>query len=305
MLLRTLHDPQPAPGRLVWVDGQFLPSASPLFTHAEWQGAQLLGFGIPLIAHGTTARQLPYYFASLSTQLSLAKLPFPAGLSSEVLEKAIATLLNRNRHFSTTLLLLEAYLHYERDLLGFENATTSLAISSLPSGCATYVEPERPVFLEFYKERQMPIGPAAGIRWLANPVEWYAEHYAARFGRDYGILLNAKGRVAGISGRMLYIYTPEQILVTPPVEEGAVDDPIRLMIARTAPLSKRVVAVEEHPLMPKQLLEAEQIFLASTWYGLERVVGIGNYWRYKTDVTPPLTDMLNRVYFPERVGQTQ
>ena len=158
------------------------------------------------------------------------------------------------------------------------------------------------MFLEFYKERQMPIGPAAGIRWLANPIEWYAEHYAARFGRDYGILLNAKGRVAGIPGRMLYIYTPEQILVTPPVEEGAVDDPIRLMIARTAPLSKRVVAVDERPLMPKQLLEAEQVFLASTWYGLERVVGIGNYRRYKTGVTPPLTDMLNRVYFPERVG---
>lgn len=103
---------------------------------------------------------------------------------------------------------------------------------------------------------------------------------------------------------MLYIYTSEKMLVTPPVEEGAVDDPIRLMIARTAPLYKGVVAVEERALMPKQLLEAEQIFLASTWYGLERVVGIGNYPRYMTGVTPPLTEMLNRVYFPERTART-
>ncbi|PIE84302.1 MAG: hypothetical protein CSA07_02885 [Bacteroidia bacterium] len=295
MALRRSRPPRPQPS--VWLDGRYIREDEAIFDLPTFLTASSVGFTFPLHAYGTTARHPARYYDRLMENLRLARLFAPPYLTEAAFAQAITDLLNKNRMFQSVALTARIMLRYQVDTLGLRIPTTSLMLTcrmlehrGFPHHAKTY--------LNTFRAMRRPLLHWDGLAWTGDPLAWYARQFAQSKGEIAALIINDQNRVVGTADHTLYILPRDSVtLLTPPVDEGAVYDPIREIIPLLLP--ELGLSLREQPLSEAEVENAEEVFLASTVEGLIPLVGV-NDRRFTSSIAPRLTPLLNQSYFPEQ-----
>ncbi|PID90326.1 MAG: hypothetical protein CSA97_03475 [Bacteroidetes bacterium] len=296
MALKKRRPARPEP--FVWLDGRYIHEAEPFLNLSDFQTASSIGFTLPLHAYGTTARHIDRYYERLVENLRLGKLYAPLYLTEEAFGQAITDLLNKNRMFRSVAITAYLMLRYEVDTIGLQIPTTSLMLTCRMLEASGY--PLHPkAYVNTFRAMRRPLLHWDGIAWIGDPLRWYAMHFAQRKGDKTMLLINDENRVVGTPDHTLYILPNGGggALLTPPIEDGAVYDPIREIVPLL--LRELGLTVEEQPLSEADVESAEEVFLASTVDGFIPLVGV-NFRRFTSSLTARLTPLLNHSYFPEQ-----
>lgn len=282
----------------VWLDGQFLPRDAPVFNLPDWLSALQASVSLCVCAYGTSARQFTSYYEVFAQHIELLRLPTPPYMSCDGLAQIICNLLNKNRYFGFTRITMVAFLQYRPDaLLPVEYPTTSLFIYADPPRKGLYTHPDKGIFLGYNADYRRPCNRYSNVRRLGDPVFWDAGEVKLRKGLGDNLLLNESGNVVQSIQRTLYM-VKEHSIYTPPLSDGVQHDPIRRFIPELVQ-RLNIYEVQERSLTKRDLLKADEVFLASTAYGIEGVTGIEGH-RYTTYVAKSLVKHLNRLFFPDQ-----
>ncbi len=254
------------------------------------------GFKVNAVACGSQLRQFNAYYALLLDHLEKAKLFPPPYLNENTLEAATEKLLQRNRFYKRTLVEIYAVLRYENTALDTQIPTTTIALCSKRE--EEWIYPTRKAeVIGIYTKSRRDIHGWQGIQWLSDPLVWHAQNYAKRIGINHDLLLNNEGRIADSTAGAPYFQMDKNTIVTPPLEEGATEDPIHKNIAWLA--QSLGFRVEQDSITPQDMQRVQGALLASTRHGIIPLVGIGSH-RFHPSLGKKILPHLNRYYFPDQ-----
>lgn len=123
------------------------------------------------------------------------------------------------------------------------------------------------------RPRWNPAGFVPAVKFASNAEIRVAKREAEEAKAYEALLLNPAGNLAEGSSSNVFL-VKEKRLITPDLASGILDGVTRSIILKLA--SKAHVAVEERPVLPSELYEADEVFLASTLKEVVPVVRIGD-----------------------------
>lgn len=284
------------PEPLVWLDGQFLREGEAFYSVAQLRDALQCGLQMEVVASATTLREFARYYERLLEHLRNAKLPIPPYISERALGEAIIKLLHRNRYFQRARITITATLSQEfEDIIG-RVPTSSIMVSAIPVPEYTYTAPSK-TYLHIHNRTLRHTDNWQGISWVGDPVTWYAKQHARDVLLGESLLLNQDLRIADSTCGTPYLILNAHTIITPPISEGVVYDPIREVLPHVA--QHEGYRVLEQAIEIEDLEKAEAVFLLSSGLGIIPIKGI-LYRRYDTRKARDLLARLNQHYFPER-----
>jgi branched-chain amino acid aminotransferase len=140
-------------------------------------------------------------------------------------------------------------------------------------------EPERSwqsfegLSLGIYPGAQRGLGPLANFKTNNYLASVLGIRYAHAHGWDEALLLNVAGRVSESTIANLFVIR-ENILYTPPLEEGCVAGVIRRQLLECLPA--RGLSVKESALSLEQVQQADEVFLTNALRGVRPVARLGD-----------------------------
>jgi len=123
------------------------------------------------------------------------------------------------------------------------------------------------------RPRWNPAGFIPAVKFASNAEIRMAKRETEEAGAYEALLLNPAGFLAEGSSSNVFFVTDKKV-ITPDLASGILDGVTRSLILKLAP-EARLVA-EERPVLPLELYEADEVFLASTLKEVVPVVKIGD-----------------------------
>lgn len=280
----------------VWFDGIFIKENELPRGFPSWRLAATGGIYTEFHALHTQPRFFSSYFAWLMQAAEIAMLPPLAYVTEKAVYDACVGALNKNMYFSDTLMRLSIFPTYKT----FDHRSTPLVSSLLLEAKKCEQEGFTPrgqgLLVRVLEDSVKALNRRSNVHWIADPAEWISQQLLKDNLWSEHLLLNREGRVANAIRGMVYCLAGDDI-ITPPLSEGVRYDPIRAYVdeACLATIGKRP---QRRPVALQTLERASEVFLASSAYGIESVVGVNNS-RYNIHISNAICEKLNRIYFPE------
>ncbi len=285
------------PRMQVWLDGAFLFEENPIFSLADWDSAMHIGFKVLFRAYGSEVRYINRYYRHLEECLTRAQFPPFAFLSIDTLRSAANALLQKNRYARNALITATCFLRAYADDGDLQPWTTSLLLQAERLAGQYFDSQIAPVVISSYKELRRNTSSLSSINWLGSTEMRYANLYSLQRGHADALLYDNQDRVLQTTERHIY-YLKGDTVYTPPLSLGLIHDPFRESVI-TAILQEGY-RFQEQEIFLDNFAKAEEIFLASTRYGIEPVKRLDNKIIFGNHLhIRALIDTLNTLFFNE------
>ena len=285
------------PRMQVWLDGRFLFEEDPIFSLSDWNSAQQMGFSVLFRAYGSEIRFFNRYYEHLVDCLTLSQFPDFIFLSRDMLRSSANTLLQKNRYHRNALLNATCFLRLHPDWSNSPQWTTSLLLQAEQLE-GQYFDSHIPASVVIsYQDIRLHADKLSSIAWLGNPNLGFARQFCEQRGATDCLLYNEAGVPLQTSQRDIYCWKGDTVF-TPALELGLRHDPFREIVAEA--VRQKGCRIEEGKLTWKIFQQADEIFLASTRYGIEPVKRLDNKITSETSKrTRELIETLNKLFFAE------
>jgi len=261
------------PRMQVWLDGKFLFEEEPIFSLADWNSAFHIGFKVLFRAYGSELRHFNRYYKHLEACLTQSQFPSFAFLSGDMIRHTANALLQKNRHPRNALISATFFLRSHPDTNDAMPWTTSLLLEA-EGLSGQFFDPQiPPAVIVSYKELRRDVDPLSAINWLGIPAIRFAMLYARQHGCTDSLLYDNNNFLLQTAERHIYCLKDNTVF-TPPLSQGLVQDPFREILAIA--ILQGGYRIVEKALTKENFLEAEEIFMGSTRYGIEPVKRLDN-----------------------------
>lgn len=284
------------PNAHIWFDGVFIKEEDLPRSFPAWRMASLGGVCTELHALHTQPRFFATYYAWLEKAAEIAMLPLLANATEKAVYDACVGVLNKNMYFNDTLIRLSIFPTYAAHDPPHAALTSSLLLESRKVENTGFTPRSQGLLIRVLEDGAKALNRRSNVQWISDPINWISQQLLKNSLWSEHLLLNQKGRVAHAVRGMVYCLIGDEI-ITPPLSEGVRYDPIRTYIdeACLAATGKKPL---RRPLTLQELENAKEVFLGSSAFGIESVVGVNNS-RYNIRLSNAICESLNRIYFPE------
>ena len=229
----------------------------------------LLGDGVfeTLRARGGRAERLDAHLARLRRGAAVLGIPVPQ--SDSALADALTALLAENRLTNGTASLRITLSRGPggRGLTPPDPMAPTLLITASAASDA----PIPPAWVALTDVARNRYSPTANIKCLGYADQVIARMQATNAGCDEALMPNDAGRLACASAANLFLLRSGR-LITPSLDEGVLDGITRAALLVLAP--GLGLAVEERPVEPAELAQAEAVLLSNSLIGVRAVAQV-------------------------------
>jgi len=234
----------------VFIDNKIVPERNALIPISD--SAYLYGIGLfeTLRASGGTVLFFKLHDARLRGNAKRIGLKLP--LSSQHFLEAITSLLRRNRLQEATVRVMLSETSEGKPRL----VITAKPFQPYPKRC--YDQGARTVFAQSFTADSKSLSPIKTTSYLSRMIP---RREAAKRGADEALLVSEKGFVTEAASSNLFI-VKKGILLTPPLSDGLLAGTRRKVVMELA--KKLKLTLKEKSLKPKDLFQADEIFITSS-----------------------------------------
>lgn len=247
----------------VWLNGEIIlerDATVPLLSHAVSRASAIFEiFGIHEGPEGPMAFRMDEHLKRLTR--SADALEMAARYSTAEIAEAVRATARIN-HLGRGLIKIMAYWGSEPATKLVPDSNLDVAVFAMPASGEVHVERSEPITACLSKWRKIhPETVPVGAKACANYLNGYlARKDAIDRGYDVGIMLSTDGFLAEGSRESVFV-VKDGILKVPPLE-SALSSITRMSILQAAP--KFGLIYEECEIAPAELIEADELFTAST-----------------------------------------
>ncbi|RUT73243.1 aminotransferase class IV [Ancylomarina longa] len=243
-------------------------------------------------ANGTDIQFLYEHLNRLMNGMQIIGMLIPNDFKSTI-EKNINYLIQKNKAFSGTRIRLSVF----RNDGGFYTPTkntVSYLIETSPLDNPYYQINRKGLKIGIYEAIKKSPSIISSFK-TGNALPFImAANYKTKMNWDDCLLLNDRGNlVESISSNLFLV--KDNILMTPSLESGSVAGIMREKVIETA-IDLKLTIYDDCLIKPKQLLEADEIFLTNSISGIRWIVAF-NERRYFNKTSKLLVDRLNQNTF--------
>jgi len=212
------------------------------------------------------------HFNRLFTSLGILRFTFPASFTSNFLYKQILQLVSVNADQPLSRVRLVIY-RGNGGLYENEGNAVNYIIQSFPGDPTTNTFNQKGLILDFYQDSKKSPDLFSSIK--SNNYLGYSmgAMWAKEKGYDDCIICNAFDRVADATIANIFI-VEDGIIKTPPTTEGCINGIMRKHILTA--LSNHGIPHMEQQLIRENILNASEVFLTNSNYGIRWVQTVGN-----------------------------
>lgn len=261
------------PRMQVWLDGKFYFEEDPIFSLADWNATLHSAFKVYFRAYGSELRHFKLYYLHLLDCLERSSFPPFAYLSMDILQEAANSLLRKNRYARNALVIATCFLRLSANYEAERPWTTSLLLEAQPLP-GQFFNPEiPPIHIVSYKKILRSCNDWSSINWLGTPDLRFALQYAHQRKSTDALLYDTEKHPLQTCTRHIYCIDQDKRIITPPPEK-LIADPFNDLVKKL--LLQKNYTIREQPMNWNDIQNADEIFTASTQYGIEPVKRLDN-----------------------------
>jgi branched-chain amino acid aminotransferase len=265
----------------VWIDGKIVPERRASVPVSD--SAYLYGIGLFETMRAAGGRVLFFGLHDARLRGNARRIGMKVPLSPKQFLDAVARLLRRNRLQDATIRVMLSETPEARPRL----VITAKPFQPYPSRC--YKQGARLVFARSFLSDSKSLSPIKTTSYLSRMIP---RREAVRRGADEALLLSESGFVTEAASSNVFV-VKGGTLMTPPLSDGLLAGTRRKVVIG---LAKRLkIPVKEKSLRPKDLFEADEVFLTSS---LKDVMPVGWVETRKTGKAAPgpITQLLQAAF---------
>ncbi len=230
-----------------------------------------------------------YHYRRLIKSAAMMKLIIPDWFSPEGFVSVIKNLYRKNHFNGEPARIRFALFRQEGGYYTPTNHHTSYLIESARLPVGTYPFPSEGLRLGIYPLQRKAINEFSALKTCSALLYVMAAIYKTEHGFDDCIILNEQGHVAEAISSNIFVVQGDR-LYTPGLDQGCVDGVMRAVLLRL--FSEQKMDIEEAPLLPSALLDADEVFVTNAINGISWVCRFQDTL-YTNDMARRLTSMLN------------
>jgi branched-chain amino acid aminotransferase len=266
-------------GKFVNLNGEYLLSENPVINHNN--RAFLYGDALfeTMHANGTKVQFFKDHLSRLMHGLELLKMKTPSCIEYQTLEKEIEKLLRKNKHLKGARVRLTVFRNEGGKYTPATNETSYL-VDSEKLDSYFYKLNEKGLLTDFYTDIKKPVNFLSGLKTTNDLLYTLAGIFKTENNLDECILVNQKNEITEAISSNIFTVKGE-IIKTPPLKSGCLNGIMRKKILDLA-LKNGFKISADKPVLPQDLLEADEIFLTNAVKGIQWVGGVQHKRFYKT-----------------------
>lgn len=236
----------------------------------------------------------------MKSGLEKLKIALPAGLNSDKLCSEIKVLTEKLGIDKGGRVRLTTF----RSSGGYyipDNNSSEYVITAAPLVDNLYTLNETGLNIDLYTEIKKPYTPLTPYKTLNSQLYVVAGLWAKENRLDDCLLQNDRMNIIESTSSNVFLIC-NGVLYTPAITDGCLAGIMRMQIINLA--IENNLKVYECPIMPQNLLVADEIFLTNSIKGLQWISGYKTK-RYFNTITKRLTDLLNRKIFASRLEKVE
>lgn len=267
----------------VFIDGKIVPERNALIPVSD--SAYLYGIGLFETLRSQGGRVLFFDLHDARLRGNARRIGLTMPLTPKLFLAAIQRLLRRNRlqDAAVRVMLSEASEGTPRLVI------TAKPFQAYPARC--YRKGARTVFARSFVSDSKSLSPIKTTSYLSRMIP---RREAAKRGADEALLLSESGLVTEAASSNVFV-VKNGILITPPLADGLLAGTRRKVVMELSKTLK--LPLKEKSLRPKDLFQADEIFITSSLKDIMPVGWVEKKKIGKKEVPGPVTKRLQNSYF--------
>ena len=230
-----------------------------------------------------------YHFHRLVRSAATIKLIMIEGFSVKELTDWILNLYWANHPNGEPARIRCSLFRKDGGLYTPENNQVSFLIESVRLKEEAYAFHEQGLVIDIYPDQNKAVNQLSALKTTSALLYVMAALYKKENGFDDCLLLNQYGNIAEATSSNVFVLCRDR-LVTPGLDQGCVDGVMRAVLLKLS--SGLSTNIEEAPLHPSVLMDADEVFLTNTISGITWVRSFRER-QYSNHIASELHKLLN------------
>lgn len=277
------------------INGKYFDSSTEVFKTENRAFRYGDGLFESMFASGGTVPLIKDHFNRVKKSAKMLKMKWPQLLTSEILEKEITRLINKNRIFGGARIRLSIFRE-DGGLYSPESNRANYLIESQSVSNTRFLLNEKGIKLGLYERIKKAQNPLSNIKSASALLFVMASLYNEESGFDDCLIMNDPGNIVEAISSNIFLCR-EKNIYTPTLESGCVEGVMRKNIIRLAEKSGYNI-YDDAEIKPDNLAKADEIFLTNAVSGIRWVLAFRNK-RYYNKISSGLTVKLNEKLFSD------
>jgi len=265
-------------GKFVNLNGEYLLSENPTIYHNN--RSFLYGDALfeTMHANGAMVQFFEDHMARLKHGMEMLKMQIPSNIEHQTIEKEIEKLLRKNKHLKGARLRLTVFRNSGGRYTPESNCVSYL-IESEKLDHYSYQLNKKGLLVDFYTELKKPINYLSGLKTTNAMIYILAGIHKKENNLDECLLINQKNEITEAISSNIFI-VKEDIIKTPSLKSGCLNGIMRNKVLTLATKNGFKVSADK-PVIPEDLLNADEIFFTNAIKGIQWVGGLQHKRFYK------------------------
>ncbi len=265
-------------GKFVNLNGEYLLSENPAIYHNN--RSFLYGDALfeTMHANGAMVQFFEDHMARLKHGMEMLKMQIPSNIEHQTIEKEIEKLLRKNKHLKGARLRLTVFRNSGGRYTPESNCVSYL-IESEKLDHYSYQLNKKGLLVDFYTELKKPINYLSGLKTTNAMIYILAGIHKKENNLDECLLINQKNEITEAISSNIFI-VKEDIIKTPSLKSGCLNGIMRNKVLTLATKNGFKVSADK-PVIPEDLLNADEIFFTNAIKGIQWVGGLQHKRFYK------------------------
>lgn len=275
-------------GKFININGDYLLSENPSIYHNN--RSFLYGDALfeTMHANGAEVQFFKDHMARLKQGMEMLKMQIPSNIEHQTIEKEIEKLLRKNKHLKGARLRLTVFRNSGGRYTPETNHVSYL-IESEKLDHYSYQLNKKGLLVDFYTELKKPINYLSGLKTTNAMIYILAGIHKKDNNLDECLLVNQKNEITEAISSNIFI-VKEDIIKTPPLKSGCLNGIMRNKVLTLAIKNGFKVSADK-PVIPEDLLNADEIFLTNAIKGIQWVGGLQHKRFYKNTARQFITSL--------------